>query len=73
LIVSHERQLIIFADPLGTGDSILRVLSPWGNVKVVKERERNNANPFFYGMTPQEAEWQLDGMGLAFATTKGFR
>ena len=66
MIVSHERQLIVFADPLGTGDSVLRALSPWGDVKVLKERERNNANPFFYGMTPQEAEWQVDGMGLAF-------
>ena len=66
MIVSHEHQLIVFADPLGTEDSGLRALSPWGGVKVVKKYERNNANPFFYGMTPQEAEWQFDCMGLAF-------
>ena len=66
MIVSHERQLIVFADPLGTGGSVLRALSPWGDVNVVKEYERNNANPFFHAMTPQEAEWQFDSIGLAF-------
>ncbi|MFT4742763.1 MAG: hypothetical protein ACI91Z_000737 [Yoonia sp.] len=66
MIVSHERRLIVFADPLGAGDSVLRALSPWGDVEIVKERDRNSANPFFYGMTPQEAEWQFDCMGLAF-------
>ncbi|GEM_PF-5891706 len=57
MIESHKRQLIVFADPFGAEDSVLRALSPWGDVKIVKERERNCANPFFYGMTPQEAEW----------------
>lgn len=57
MIVSNERRLIVFADPLGAGDSVLRTLSPWGDVEIVKKRERNSANPFFYGVTPQEAEW----------------
>ena len=66
MIVSHERRFIVFCDPLGAGQTVLHALSPWGDVNVVAERQRSNKNPFFHGMTPQEAEWQFDGMGLAF-------
>lgn len=66
MIVSHERRFIVFADPLGAGGNILHGLSPWSDVEIVSERNRTEETPFFHGMSPQEAEWQFDGMGLAF-------
>ncbi|MFT5064685.1 MAG: hypothetical protein ACJAXK_001352 [Yoonia sp.] len=66
MIVSHERRFIVFSDPLGVGEHVLHALSPWADVNIVQERDRSSENPFFYGMSPQEAEWQFDGMGLAF-------
>ncbi len=66
MIVSHERQFILFPDPLGAAAPIVDVMRPWGDMEIARYKSDDPANPYFEGMTPVEAEWAFDADEFAF-------
>jgi hypothetical protein len=52
MIISHERRLIIFADPLNAGTGVMRALAPWGDTPVVLAKDRTEDKPFFFWYDP---------------------
>lgn len=63
MIISHARKFIVFGDPLGAGDAVESILSPFGDVEICAHP---HTSPFFHGMSPVEAEWAFDAAGFAF-------
>ena len=66
MIISHARRFIVFPDPLGAGQSLMRALAPWNDVEIAQRPRADGRNPFFQTMTPGEVEWAFDALGLAY-------
>ena len=66
MIVSHTRRFVFFPDPLDGSPVLSRGFLPFGDTEVSGFANRHGHLPFACGMSPHEAEWTFDGLGLAY-------
>lgn len=66
MIICHSRRFIFFANPKTGSETMRALLAPYGEETVVPYRERTREHPFYPHMSPIEAEWTFDALGLAF-------
>ena len=66
MIICHSRRFIFFSNPKTGSETMRALLAPFAEEPVVAYRARTRERPFYPHMSPVEAEWTFDALGLAF-------
>lgn len=66
MIISHSRRFILFNNPFTGSDGLCRTLEELNEEPVVAFDQRIPERPFYHHMSPREAAWTFDAMGLPF-------
>ncbi|RYG91502.1 hypothetical protein EU803_10450 [Loktanella sp. IMCC34160] len=66
MIICHSRRFIYFSNPFCGSDRVRALLDPWNEEPVVAFEQRIPERPFYTHMSPTEAEWTFDALGLKF-------
>lgn len=66
MIICHSRRFIYFSNPFCGSGRVRALLDPWNEEPIVSYAQRIPERPFYTHMSPTEAEWTFDALGLNF-------
>lgn len=66
MIICHSRRFIYFSNPFCGSSRVRDLLEPWNEEPIVAYDQRIPERPFYTHMSPTEAEWTFDALGLNF-------